>query len=341
MPYPMRLAQCTLRPLALIAILLGSGTHASTGWDAALYVDGKVRTDGVDFQGTSVLVERNGIITQFITKDIERLRLRFDLQYVYVLTFEHAGCLTKKLRFDTHVPADKVALAPFNFPFKLTLVKTEKEMGREYAGPVGSIRFFVGRDDFYYDTDFSLKQVQEAGVAIEPDSWSDGIPAQDSGAAHNDSSTETHEPRANTATNEQTEPHERVGSVEADMDVQRANAVEAPSFIHASSASETLSHTRTMTMAKASNGTVTPSYKFRPAIRTVNPAPGPPSVVLPDGRTEELVVEGSRVTTIVRITESGHTREFRRVAHRYGQVYYFSNGASCSELTYHVGVDTP
>lgn len=339
----MRIAQRTLRHMALVAVLLGPGTNASPGWDAALYVDGKVRTDGVDFQGTSVLVERNGIITQFITKDVERLRLRFDLQNVYVLTFEHTGCLTKRLRFDTHVPADKVTLAPFYFPFKVTLVKADKEIGREYAGPVGSVRFFVGRDDFYYETDFSLKQVQEAIVAIEPASGSEYIPTHDPGASPIESSTDTPEPDPNTATTDQVQPLKRAESTKSVVKVQRADAVEAPSVILNARISTTSAHARTMTMseAKALKGALTPNYMRRPAISTEHPAPDPQPVVLPDGRTEELVVEETRITTIVRITESGHTREFRRVAHRYGEVFYFANGASCSELTYHVGVDAP
>ncbi|MGB3868651.1 MAG: hypothetical protein WBG34_04725 [Flavobacteriales bacterium] len=53
-----------------------------------------------------------------------------------------------------------------------------------------------------------------------------------------------------------------------------------------------------------------------------------------DGRIEEVEVRPTYVARIVRITEQGHTREYRKVTHRYGEVYWFCNGTSCSETRY-------
>ena len=77
----------------------------------------------------------------------------------------------------------------------------------------------------------------------------------------------------------------------------------------------------------------------RPVVTRVITLPRKENVVLPDGRTEEVQVEPTYVATTVRITKAGRTREFRRVAHRYGAVHYFYNGLSCGEATYIAGIN--
>lgn len=48
-------------------------------------------------------------------------------------------------------------------------------------------------------------------------------------------------------------------------------------------------------------------------------------------RKEELVVEPSRVTTVVTITTGARYDEYRKVTHKWGGLYYFKNGAACSK----------
>jgi flagellar biosynthesis GTPase FlhF len=48
-------------------------------------------------------------------------------------------------------------------------------------------------------------------------------------------------------------------------------------------------------------------------------------------RKEELVVEPSRVTTVVTITTGERFDEYRKVTHKWGGLYYFKNGAACSK----------
>ena len=64
-----------------------------------------------------------------------------------------------------------------------------------------------------------------------------------------------------------------------------------------------------------------------------------PDTPRPDGREEEVEVRPGYVARVLRITEQGHTREFRKVTHRYGEVNWFCNGASCSELQYNALVE--
>ncbi|MDX9751314.1 MAG: hypothetical protein RBT71_09570, partial [Flavobacteriales bacterium] len=56
--------------------------------------------------------------------------------------------------------------------------------------------------------------------------------------------------------------------------------------------------------------------------------------VIPVERQEELVVEANKVVTIVTLTTAGVSTEYRRVAHKWGDIFYFKDGKPCSELVY-------
>ena len=62
-----------------------------------------------------------------------------------------------------------------------------------------------------------------------------------------------------------------------------------------------------------------------------------PRTIVAEGRSEELVVERLRVTTIVRVVLNDVTTEYRRVAHYHGGVTHFMNGSPCSEAVYREG----
>ena len=51
-------------------------------------------------------------------------------------------------------------------------------------------------------------------------------------------------------------------------------------------------------------------------------------------RQEELLVEPTKVTTIVKLEKGGTVTEYRRVFHKWGGTYYFRNGEACSQLIY-------
>lgn len=51
-------------------------------------------------------------------------------------------------------------------------------------------------------------------------------------------------------------------------------------------------------------------------------------------RQEELVVEPTKVMTIIRLAQGEVTHEYRRVVHKWGGTFYFKNGESCSQQTY-------
>ena len=51
-------------------------------------------------------------------------------------------------------------------------------------------------------------------------------------------------------------------------------------------------------------------------------------------RHEELVVEPTKVMTIVRLEKGGTITEYRKVFHKWGGTFYFRNGEACSQLVY-------
>ncbi|MBK7384906.1 MAG: hypothetical protein IPI81_16460 [Flavobacteriales bacterium] len=79
---------------------------------------------------------------------------------------------------------------------------------------------------------------------------------------------------------------------------------------------------------------------LKPMVVRIIHVPTPVPVTLPDGRTEELLVEQNYVAKIVRITQGGHTREYRKVTHRYGETNFFCNGSSCGEVAFGAAINS-
>ncbi len=51
-------------------------------------------------------------------------------------------------------------------------------------------------------------------------------------------------------------------------------------------------------------------------------------------RTEDLLVESGKVTTVVKLESEGVTTEYRRVYHKWGGTFFFKNGATCTQQVY-------
>jgi len=62
--------------------------------------------------------------------------------------------------------------------------------------------------------------------------------------------------------------------------------------------------------------------------------PAPQAVEADLFRTEELIVESGKVTTVVRVEVGGKATEYRRVYHKWGGVFYFKDGQACTQLVY-------
>ena len=62
--------------------------------------------------------------------------------------------------------------------------------------------------------------------------------------------------------------------------------------------------------------------------------PAPVVEETPVDRTEDLVVEKGKVTTIVKLETAGVVTEYRKVYHKWGGVFFFKNGATCTQQVF-------
>lgn len=51
-------------------------------------------------------------------------------------------------------------------------------------------------------------------------------------------------------------------------------------------------------------------------------------------RMEELIVEPTKVMTVIRLEQGGITTEYRKVIHKWGDTFFFKNGGACSRMIY-------
>ncbi len=283
-----------LTPFVLLIAAITLGTTVPHG----LLVDGKFRIKGASMEGARVIVERNGVQVQVLHDDIGRFTLNLDLQQDYVLHFIREGCLSKSLHFDTHMPENSIAAAPFRFPFLVTLEPKPKGSVTGYAKAVGVVMFDTAKGDFDYSTNYALarERTKRLGLVDVQRTLPGTLP-------------------------------DAPGSFEWSARPELKNETAAPSF----------------TLEQSQR----PIARSRPGIkpdRTAPPSPSITAVVTPpeeprqDGRVEEVEVRPAYVARMVRITEQGHTQEYRKVTHRYGEVHWFCNGASCSESRYNTMV---
>ncbi|MFZ1686494.1 MAG: hypothetical protein WAU70_03670 [Flavobacteriales bacterium] len=305
--------------------------HACAANDNYLAIDGRLRVHGASLEGARVTVFHEGRTSGVLTNDVARINMQLDLQSSYLLSFERAGCITKQLLFDTHVPTNALGAAPFSFPFKVTLEAMPVNSTLQYAGPVGLIRYSEAKADFDHDSKYTLVEIDDLLIATLP-------------AAVPTPPVRMHEGL------DRMDPI-RSGLPEMPRSIIPDRTVSMGLPIAHSDRKETAA-TRTITgatvTAKASPGIAT-ALPIPKSVRSSNNkdsitrvedrrTKAPEVLAFADGRMEECHAEKLRVTTVVRITAKGHTTEYRRVAHRYGPVYYFHNGSSCSETTYTAGV---
>ncbi len=59
-----------------------------------------------------------------------------------------------------------------------------------------------------------------------------------------------------------------------------------------------------------------------------------PEPVVEVVRQEELVVDPNKVMTVIRLEKEGASTEFKRIVHKWGGVFYFKNGESCTREVY-------
>lgn len=155
------MARPALRYMRLLTAALAFAGAASAMAQGKLTVSGKLRVDGGSLDGSRMVVYKDGEKQRTIT-DLKKFSLDLELGGNYILSFEKEGFVTKKLSFNTNVPAGQEATPFMPFTFVVSLFKQYDGVNIVvFNQPVGMIRYDGTQEEFDYDTDYT-KSIQSA-----------------------------------------------------------------------------------------------------------------------------------------------------------------------------------
>lgn len=325
-----------LRTLGLL--LVPACAASSMASDVAvLHVDGILRVQHLSLQDARMIIMQRDGGVEVVDQGLAHFQRALALHSNFLIAFERPGCVTKQLLFDTEVPADVVITTSFDFPFQVTLEPPPDGRPFAYAGPVGYVRYYPERGDFGYDTDYSRmadpvltarmeELMARTSLPTPPLAGPAPAPAPLTNATRTTTppDTDAFHVLVPTLATKPVLVHPTGLSATTSvttMDVLPSPAVEPPPLP---------TPTRPISAPVMA---ITPPTMERPPTAEVLEVP----VADGDARSEELIVEKQRITRIVRITHGGHQDEYRRVEHRWGGVFYFKDGASCSALLFEAG----
>jgi flagellar biosynthesis GTPase FlhF len=154
-------------PIMLLLVLAAAASYGQ----GKFTVNGRMKIEGGDLSNTRVVVYRNGVKERSISANLNKFSLELDLNAQYVFSFEKDGFVSKKLQFDTRLPAGTVAREFTPFEFAVSLFKQYDDVNIVvFNQPVGMIRYEASEGDFDYDTDYTKSiqsQLQQALAEVE------------------------------------------------------------------------------------------------------------------------------------------------------------------------------
>lgn len=122
-------------------------------------ISGKFKVDGGPNNGAKIVVEKNGKQVKQLEGE-SRFEISLDFQAIYVVSFQKEGFVTKRLRFDTNVPEDRIEYGFEVFPFTVEIFEQYDDINMVvFNQPVGRISYSELIDEFDYDTDYT-KSIQ-------------------------------------------------------------------------------------------------------------------------------------------------------------------------------------
>jgi hypothetical protein len=137
--------------MALMAQVLGQDKFT---------VHGRLKIEGGDLSGARAVVYKNGEKERTITTGLNKFTLDLDLNSNYIISFEKDGYVSKKLSFDTRLPAGVPTTGFAPFTYAVSLFKQYDDINIVvFNQPVGMIRYETTTADFDYDTDYT-KSIQ-------------------------------------------------------------------------------------------------------------------------------------------------------------------------------------
>jgi hypothetical protein len=328
--------------LYLVVIVWAVGPlHAGS-----VHADGLLRVEGATWQGTRVfIVPATGQAYEF-----ELTSARFTLLLAqnerYMLSFERAGCPTKQVLFDTHIP-DGAPSGDLTFPFQVTLTHLPESERFEYEGPVGFVRYSVAAADLVFTTQYRLKQQENMTERLDvlrlvaPHSEApQGTPVSSASFIETPLVAVRAEPVLAAVTPVPLAP---IATALVERVTVERIAVRGPGFSQGTLTFAPI-HVEPASLGMLPEREV-PSVEPILALEQVAPSTSKPTVPLVDIHVDradapplcthyEVVIESRRVTYITRPKlESGCT-ELRKVVHAYGAVFYFHDRSSITERMY-------
>ena len=319
----------------MMSVVLGAALSLWALGKPQLHLDGILIVKGAPVEGSRVIILGKDGETRVLDEGLAHFTFSLELQKEYLVSFERPGFVSKKLRFNTKVPAGAPTMEGFRFPFQVTLEAPPDGQRMEYAGPVGYIHFDAGIGDFGYSTDYSMLKEDFLAEELE----------------HVHTTLRERTPPAASALPSPAMPMDasssgRTGAVPpSTLMPVRPNEILAPRV----SRVPPMVHVLASSRPAASEVTDPPAFlPTEKAERTVRPLPAPKpkqevekpremeelAMVHRTGLEKEVLADGLRVITIIRKHEGPRTEEYRRVVSYYGGTTYFCRGYACSADTY-------
>ena len=346
-----------LMALSLTVALMSFGQSRFT-------VNGRLKIEGADLSGARAVVYKDGQKERTITNGLNKFSLDLDLNANYLISFEKEGFVSKKLSFNTKVPPEAMAQSFTEFDYGVSLFKQYDDINIVvFNQPVGVIRYEPSQQDFDYDTDYTRSiqsQLEEVLAAVEKkqkeESKNAGAEAkraaaaaraQAKAAAREEQAREEEaarkaeaEARAKQppppppAPPQEPEPTPPAPVEEPPVKVERTPPPPPGLVQHKGTRAGDMGGSEERRTIRTMMGEESSPVAPAQAMTSTEEAPVV-EIPLPEvTRHEDLIVEPNKVVTVVVLEVDSVRTEYRRVAHKWGDIFYFKDGKACSALVY-------
>lgn len=326
-------------------------------------INGRLKVDGGGMDGSRMVVYMGGEKQRTISSDLNRFSLEMELNKNYVLSFEKDGFVTKKLSFNTHVPASAAQIGFTPFDFVVSLFKQYDGMNTVvFNQPVGMIRYDAVLADFDYDTDYTKSiqsALEDAQAEVERKQKEEVREQADAAKRKDQEAKEKAKADARAAKEADARAKELAKQESAARDAAPASVAEVKPVPPPQAAIPPPPPAEKVERKPPPPRPVMASTIAKPVEGAEQRKPNAPRMVQERSRVEEakvresveprpkfgstpmavvrhhdVIVEPNEVITVIKLEKGDVTTEYRRVSRKYSGVFYFKNGTSCTQLTY-------
>ncbi|MBX2982776.1 MAG: hypothetical protein WBB32_15095 [Flavobacteriales bacterium] len=350
-----------LRLLRALWVMLAVVVTTVAMAQAKFTINGRLKVEGAGLDGCRMVVYMDGEKHRTISTDLNRFSMEMELNKNYVLSFEKDGFVTKKLSFNTYVPATAAQIGFTPFDFVVSLFKQYDGMNTVvFNQPVGMIRYDAALVDFDYDTDYtkSIQSALEAAQAeLDMKQKEEERELADARKRKDQEAKEKAKADARAAKEAATQAKAEAKQDAPIPEPAQAKAAPAVSEVPPPSKPEPAPvkperkvpvakpvrasmHSKPMEGAEQRRSSAPRMEEEHSPVEAAVPRkgveprpkfePSPETVI----RHHDVIVEPNEVVTVIKVQQGERSTEYRRVARKYSGVFYFKNGTSCSKLIY-------